>query len=74
MVDFSFVRLTFGYEVSRVVDGVVCAEGRVVLAAVDRQGEPRKLPQDLRDYLQTLDLPPERERRRRNRTGSGSVS
>jgi acyl-CoA thioester hydrolase len=74
VVDFSFVRLTFGYEVIRVKDEVLCAEGRIVLAAVDRNGEPRRLPEDLREYLQTLELPPEQERRRRNRTGSRSVS
>jgi len=74
VVDFSFVRLAFGYEVIRVKDGVLCAEGRIVLAAVDRQGEPRRLPENLREYLQSLELPPEQERRRRNRSGSGSVS
>jgi acyl-CoA thioester hydrolase len=74
VVDFSFVRLTFGYEVIRAKDEVLCAEGRIVLAAVDRNGEPRRLPEDLRQYLQTLELPPEQERRRRNRTGSRSVS
>ena len=73
VVDFSYVRLSFGYEVVRVKDGVVCAEGRVGLAAVDRKGEPRRLPADLRGFLETLDLPPEQERRRRNRTGSRSV-
>jgi len=71
--DYSFVRLTFVYEVRRVRDDVLCAEGRVFLAAVDREGEPRRLPKDLRSFLETLDLPPERERRRRNRTGSGVV-
>ena len=65
IVDFSFVRLTFGYEVRRVADGVLCAEGQTVLAAVDAAGEPRKLPQDLRDYLGGLPLPPEQERRKR---------
>jgi len=74
VADFSFVRLTFGYEVIRVKDGVLCAEGRIMLAAVDRQGEPRRLPGDLREYLLTLELPPERERRQRNRSGSRSVS
>ena len=65
IVDHSYVRLTFAYEVRRVRDGVVCAEGRTVLAAVDARGEPRKLPQDLRNYLARLPLPPEQERRRR---------
>lgn len=72
--DFSFVRITFTYEVMRTRDDVVCAEGRTVLAAVDRNGEPRRLPHDLRDFLETLELPPERIRRSRNRNASGSVS
>jgi hypothetical protein len=40
-----------------------------VLAAVDRKGEPRKLPADLRAYLERLPLPGEQERRRRSRAG-----
>ncbi|MHC4954006.1 MAG: acyl-CoA thioesterase [Planctomycetota bacterium] len=74
VTDFSFVRLTFAYEVRRVKDDVLCAEGRIVLAAVDKKGEPRRLPEDLRAFLQTFDLPPEKERRQRNRTASGGVS
>ena len=74
VIDFSYVRLTFAYEVIRVRDDVVCAEGRIVLAAVDRSGEPRRLPEDLRAFLQTFDLPPEKERRQRNRSASGGVS
>ena len=70
--DYSFVRLTFGYEARRTRDGVVCAEGRTVLAAVDRKGEPRKLPADLRAYLERLPLPDEQERRRRSRAGGPS--
>jgi acyl-CoA thioester hydrolase len=65
--DYSFVRLTFAYEARRVRDGVLCAQGRTVLAAVDRNGEPRKLPDDLRHYLEALPLPAERERRRSTR-------
>jgi acyl-CoA thioester hydrolase len=65
LVDYSFVRLTFRYDVVRVRDGVLCAEGKTVLAAVTREGEPRRLPEDLRTYLETLPLPPEAERRRR---------
>ncbi len=65
--DYSFVRLTFEYEVRRVIDDILCAEGRTVLAAVDAAGEPRRLPNDLREFLETLPLPPERERRRRRR-------
>mgnify|MGYP002623351896 CR=1 FL=1 len=65
VVDFSYVRLSFGYEVIRVRDEVVCAEGRTVLAAVDEKGEPRRLPADLREFLEGLPLPPEHERRRR---------
>jgi acyl-CoA thioester hydrolase len=65
IVDHSYVRLTFAYEVRRVRDDVLCAEGRTVLAAVDAQGEPRKLPEDLRAWLGDLPLPPEQERRRR---------
>ncbi|MHC4848848.1 MAG: acyl-CoA thioesterase [Planctomycetota bacterium] len=72
--DFSFVRITFTYEVMRTRDDVVCAEGRTVLAAVNREGEPRRLPQDLREFLETLELPPERIRRSRNRNASRSVS
>jgi acyl-CoA thioester hydrolase len=66
--DFSFVRITFAYEARRLRDGVLCAEGRTVLAAVDRNGAPRKLPADLRAFLEALPLPEERERRRRART------
>ncbi|MHC4958775.1 MAG: acyl-CoA thioesterase [Planctomycetota bacterium] len=65
IVDYSVVRITFAYTAARVADGVVCAEGRTVLAAVDENGEPRRLPEDLRGFLESLDLPPERERRRR---------
>jgi len=63
--DFSYVRLSFRYEVARVRDGVVCAEGTTVLAAVDAKGEPRRLPDHLLAYLGSLPLPPEAERRRR---------
>jgi len=69
--DYSFVRLTFAYEARRVRDAVLCAEGRTVLAAVDRKGEPRKLPADLRAYLERLPLPDEQERRRRSRAAGG---
>jgi len=68
VADFSYVRLTYEYEVRRVRDGVKCAEGRTVLAAVDPDGEPRKLPADLRAFLIGLELPPEQERRRRMRS------
>ena len=63
--DYSVVRLTFAYEARRRGDGVVCATGRTVLAAVDSDGEPRRMPAELRGFLETLPLPPERERRRR---------
>jgi len=65
LVDYSFVRLTFRYEVRRVRDDVLCAEGRTVLAAVTAEGEPRRLPEDLRRFLETIPLPPEAERRKR---------
>ena len=65
VLDYSVVRLAFRYEVNRKSDKTLCAEGRTVLAAVDKTGDPRRLPQDLRQFLDTLDLPPERERRRR---------
>ena len=65
VVDYSVVRITFAYEARRKSDSVLCAEGRTVLAAVDRAGELRRLPEDLRQFLETLPLPPERERRRR---------
>lgn len=74
VADFSFVRITFTYEVIRTRDGVLCAEGRTVLAAVDRAGDPRRLPADLREFLETLDLPPEKDRRKRNRAASEGVS
>jgi len=32
---------------------------------VNSEGEPRKLPDDLRAWLADLPLPPEKERRRR---------
>jgi len=67
VTDFSFVRISFAYVVLRVKDDVVCAEGRTVLAGVDLAGEPRRLPEKLRSFLETLDLPPEKDRRRRNR-------
>ena len=67
VLDYSFVRLTFGYEVTRVSDGTVCAEGHTVLAAIDAAGEPRKLPADLRAHLESVPLPPERRRRRERR-------
>lgn len=67
VTDFSYVRISFAYEVRRVKDDVVCAEGRTVLAGVDREGEPRKLPENMRKFLETLELPPEKIRRRRNR-------
>ena len=65
VVDYSVVRLTFEYEARRKSDSLLCAQGRTVLAAVDVNGEPRRLPEDLREFLETLPLPPERERRRR---------
>ncbi len=71
VLDYSYVRLTFGYTVTRVADGTICADGHTVLAAVDQAGEPRKLPADLRSHLASLPLPPERERRRARR-GTGS--
>jgi len=64
VVDYSVVRITFQYEAHRKGDDTLCAEGRTVLAAVDRAGEPRRLPADLREFLESLPLPPERERRR----------
>ena len=67
VTDFSAVRISFAYTVTRVKDDVVCAEGRTVLAGVDLEGEPRRLPDNLREFLETLELPPEKERRRRNR-------
>jgi len=66
IVDYSVVRLAFAYEVHR-EDGTLCAEGRTVLAAVDVNGEPRRLPDDLRECLEGLGLPPEKERRKRAR-------
>ncbi|MFQ5845819.1 MAG: acyl-CoA thioesterase [Planctomycetota bacterium] len=63
IVDFSFVRVTFHYEVRRTADGTLCVEGKTVLASVDRAGQPRRLPRRLEAYLEGLDLPPERERR-----------
>jgi len=68
VADFSYVRMTFSYEVRRVRDQVLCAQGSTVLAAVDSKGEPRKLPADLRAFLGRLELPPERDRRRRLRS------
>jgi len=65
VTDYSVVRLTFGYKAARVGDSTLVAEGKTVLAAVDREGEPRRLPEDLREFLVALPLPPERERRRR---------
>ncbi len=67
VTDFSYVRISFAYVVRRLKDDVVCAEGRTVLAGVDLAGEPRRLPENLRNFLETLDLPPEKDRRRRNR-------
>ena len=72
VVDFSAVRLSFAYEVHRLETGILCAEGRTVLAAVDRAGDPRRLPDDLRQFLESLDLPTERVRRKRARSGECS--
>ena len=65
VVDYSFVRVTFEYEARRVADGTLCAQGRTVLAAVDVAGHPRRLPQHMRDFMETLPLPPEAVRRSR---------
>jgi acyl-CoA thioester hydrolase len=72
LIDFSFVRPTFGYQALRVRDGVLVAEGHTVLAAVNAAGEPRKLPDDLRRHLESLPLPPERQRRRGSRVSRGN--
>lgn len=40
--------LTFGYEVVRVTDGAVLAEGHTVHAAVDLAGRVRRIPEEVR--------------------------
>ena len=72
VVDYSYVRITFAYEARRTADEVLCAEGETVLAAIDAAGEPRRLPADLRAFLEAMPLPPEQERRRRARKGKAS--
>jgi acyl-CoA thioester hydrolase len=44
-------RVEFRYEVSQVIDGTVNAVGRTVHAAVDQNGRPCRLPDDVRDLL-----------------------
>lgn len=44
------VRIRFDYRVLR-ADGELVAEGETVHVATDRQGSPRRLPDDLRDLL-----------------------
>ncbi len=39
------VRLTFSYEVYHAQTGQLLADGSTVLAAVDRQGKPQRLPE-----------------------------
>ena len=73
VVDYSFVRVAFRYEAHRLADGTLCAEGETVLAAVDAKGEPRRLPEDLRAFLETLPMPPERVRRGRKTGAAGGV-
>lgn len=49
--DLGPVRLTFGYELVRAVDGVVLADGWTVHAAVDRRGRVRRIPESVRQLL-----------------------
>jgi acyl-CoA thioester hydrolase len=41
----SRVRVRFNYEVVRLADEVVLAEGHTVHASLDREGRPRRLPE-----------------------------
>ena len=46
------VRIRFDYQVRRAADGVTCASGYTVHAAVDRGGKPCRLPARVRGLLQ----------------------
>ncbi|MEQ1759833.1 MAG: thioesterase family protein [Vicinamibacterales bacterium] len=45
------VRLRFEYQVSRVADGLLLAEGYTVHAAVDQSGKPCRLPETVRRLI-----------------------
>jgi acyl-CoA thioester hydrolase len=45
------VRMEFTYEVRRVRDGEVAAEGRTVHAALDGRGRPCRLPERVREVF-----------------------
>ena len=47
------VRVEFLYEIVRPVDQVVLATGRTVHASLDREGRPCRLPERVRELLET---------------------
>jgi acyl-CoA thioester hydrolase len=47
----SAVRIRFRYEVVRVSDGAVLAEGRTVHSATDLSGRPKRLPAHVRAFF-----------------------
>ena len=59
LADVSGVRLVFEYEVDRPADGVRVATGHTTLAATDRTGRPIRLPDPLRERLNSI-VEPER--------------
>ena len=52
--ELSGVRMLFEYEVDRPLDGVRIATGHTTLAACDLDGRPIRLPDALRERLQTI--------------------
>ncbi|MFO8008336.1 MAG: thioesterase family protein [Candidatus Brocadiia bacterium] len=50
-------RIDFRHRIGRLDDGSAVAEGHVVLACVDGQGRPRRLPADLTELIEVCDGP-----------------
>jgi len=47
-------RITFGYRVERVDDGILLASAETSLVSVDRDGRPARLPEDVLTHLKEL--------------------
>jgi len=45
------VRMEFSYEVRRLEDGEIAAEGRTVHAALDARGRPCRIPERVREVF-----------------------
>ncbi|MFW6119086.1 MAG: acyl-CoA thioesterase [Planctomycetota bacterium] len=48
-------RIDFAHEVRRKEDGASVAEGRIVLACLDEEGHPRRLPGEITRAVQTAE-------------------